>query len=82
MAVANQYEVGRCDVSLVHNSGPCICHSACIRFSLKMKNKKCDMNIHYHFTGAMLANDSMHNVTIDLLQFRIKLQCKIEITTF
>jgi len=47
-----------------------------------MKNKKCDMNIHYHFIAAMLANDSMHNVTIDLLQFRIKLQCKIEITTF
>jgi len=43
-AVANQYEVGRCDVSLVLNSDPCIYRY--IPFSLKMENEKCNMNIH------------------------------------
>ena len=37
MAVANQYEVGQCDVSLVHNSGPCI-----YRY-VHFQNEKCNM---------------------------------------
>ena len=35
MAAANQHEVGRCDVSLRHNSGPYVCRY--VRFSLKME---------------------------------------------
>jgi len=40
------------------------------------------MHLNQRKYSSHLANDSEHNITIDLLQYLIKLQCKMEITTF
>jgi len=47
MAVANQYEVGRCDVSLVHNNSDPCSYVKLIRFSLKMENNGKYRYIHF-----------------------------------
>jgi len=57
-----------------------------IRFSLKMENEKCNTKVKVDLNQwnscHRAINDSKYNVTVDLLQFLIKTQCKMEITTF
>ena len=73
-----QYEVGRYDFSLVHNSGLCIYR--CIRFSVEMENEEYSMIMNIHFQVEKMglnqwnyschlavSNDSKRNAIIDLL---------------